>query len=289
MIKFSGQTEPAAALRRKAEALFQDSLGRAKDPAGPLSPEEALHTLHELQLYQIEMEMQNEELRLAQLELDASRVRYTELYDHAPVGYCTLSDQGILLEANLTLATLLGEARDVVLRQALTRFILPEDQDVYYLHAKRLRKTGLQQACDLRLLRKGAGSFWAHLEATTGRDAAGGLLDLVVVSDITGRKAAEHEKAGLLAKLLLSQSPEGSGPGLQAFDASLSRREAEVLTLVGRGLTSKQIGEILFISSRTVDSHRFRIMQKLGIANGPGLVKYALEHSQQGLAKDLPN
>jgi PAS domain S-box-containing protein len=279
MNKGTGQTEPAAALRRKAEAHFQDSLGRIHHPAGPLSPEEALRTLHELQLYQIEMEIQNEELRLAQLELDASRARYTDLYDHAPVGYCTLDAKGTLLEANLTFATLLGVARPALLNQSLTRFILPEDQDIYYLHAKRLRKTGTRQACELRLLRKGAEPFWAHLEATTGRDAADGLLDLVVVSDITVRKAVELERASLLARLLESQSPDGAGHALEAVDASLSRREGEVLVLVGRGLTSKQIGELLFISSRTVDSHRFRIMQKLGIANGPGLVKYSLQHT----------
>lgn len=66
----------------------------------------------------------------------------------------------------------------------------------------------------------------------------------------------------------------GQAPGHQ----DLSHREQEVLGLVGRGLTSKQIGEVLFISARTVDSHRLRIMQKLEIRNAPGLVKYAIEH-----------
>jgi DNA-binding NarL/FixJ family response regulator len=61
-------------------------------------------------------------------------------------------------------------------------------------------------------------------------------------------------------------------------ELGLSRREGEVLQLVGRGLTSKQIAECLFISARTVDSHRLTIMRKLGIQNGPGLVKFSFEH-----------
>ena len=92
--------------------------------------------LHELRVHQIELEMQNEELRRAQAELDAARARYFDLYDLAPVGYCTLSEQGLILEANLTAATLLGVARGALVKQPFTRFILKEDQDIYYLHRK---------------------------------------------------------------------------------------------------------------------------------------------------------
>ena len=72
----------------------------------------------------------------------------------------------------------------------------------------------------------------------------------------------------------------GPGPAGQkaVADLGLSRRESEVLRMVGRGLTSKQIAECLFISARTVDSHRLTIMRKLGIQNGPSLVKFAFEH-----------
>ena len=92
-------------------------------------------------MHQIELEMQNEELRRAQVELDAARARYFDLYDLAPVGYCTVSEEGLILEANLTAATLLGVARGALVKQPLTRFILTEDQDIYYLHRKQLFET----------------------------------------------------------------------------------------------------------------------------------------------------
>ena len=76
---------------------------------------------------------------------------------------------------------------------------------------------------------------------------------------------------------LRSAGPAGLGPKATA-DLGLSRRENEVLRMVGRGLTSKQIAQGLFISARTVDSHRLTIMRKLGLPNGPSLVKFAFEH-----------
>ena len=109
---------------------------------GGASPEETRRALHELQVHQIELEMQNEELRRTQEELEASRARYFDLYDLAPVGYFTLSEQGLILEANLTAARLLGVARGALVKQPLSRFILPEDQDIYYLHRKELLETG---------------------------------------------------------------------------------------------------------------------------------------------------
>ena len=147
--------------------------------------------LHELQVHQIELEMQNEELRRAQQELEASRARYFDLYDLAPVGYLTLSEQGLILEANLTAATLLGVARDALVKQPLSRFILPEDQDIYYRHRKQLFETGAPQVCELRMVSADAAPFWARLEAARTQGADGVSVCRAVVSDITERKRAE--------------------------------------------------------------------------------------------------
>ena len=106
---------------------------RAKAPGSEgidiSSPEKTRRMLHELRSYQSELEMQNEELRRAQAELDASRARYFDLYNVASVGYCTLSEEGQILEANFTAANLLGVASGSLTGQPLTGFILAEDQD----------------------------------------------------------------------------------------------------------------------------------------------------------------
>ena len=175
------------------------------------SPEVARRALHELRVHQIELEMQNEELRRTQEELEVSRARYFDLYDLAPVGYFTLSEQGLILEANLTAAKLLGVARGALVKQPLSRFILPEDQDIHYLHRKALLETGAPQAWELRLLRKDAAPFWARVEATTAQGADGAAVWRAVVSDITERKLEEEEKAKLEAQNRQLQKAEGLG------------------------------------------------------------------------------
>jgi len=93
-------------------------------------------------VHQIELEMQTEELRRTQVELESARARYFDLYDLAPVGYCTISEKGQIKEVNLTAANLLGVARSALVRQPFTTFIQKEDRDIYYLHSKPLFEMG---------------------------------------------------------------------------------------------------------------------------------------------------
>ena len=167
-----------------------------------LSPEAAWQLLHELRVYQIELEIQNEELRRAQAELEVSRARYFDLYHLAPVGYVTLSEKGLILEANLMATGLLGVARSALFKQPLSRFILPEDQDLYYRHYKLLFETRAPQVSEMRMLRADAAPFWARLEATTAQDGESGApVCRTVVSDITERKRAEEKLQESLEQL----------------------------------------------------------------------------------------
>jgi len=178
-------------LRQKAEKLVL-----AKTPPeniSTLSPARVKQMLHELRVHQIELEMQNEELREAQEELYASRTRYFDLYDLAPVGYITLSEQGLILEANLTAVSLLGlVTRRALIRQPMSRFILREDQDIYYGQHKKLFESGELRRCELRLLKKDGSTFWARLDAIAVTDSAGLPTCRMVVSDITGHRKAEE-------------------------------------------------------------------------------------------------
>ena len=144
----AGQT-----LRWLAEDIFQRKAGLSPEGLKALSPEEMQHMLHELRVHQIELEIQNQELRRIQEELETSKARFVDLYDFAPVGYLTVSENGLILEANLTAATLLGVTRTSLIKKPLTNIILPADQDIYYRHRKALFETGAPQTCELRLLR----------------------------------------------------------------------------------------------------------------------------------------
>ena len=113
-------------LRRQAE----ETLRQQNRDWGSVAPEDSRNMLHELEVHQIELEMQNEELRRAQLELEASRASYFDLFYPAPVGYCTISEQDLLLEANLTAATLLGTTRGELTRQRkFSTLMHKNDQD----------------------------------------------------------------------------------------------------------------------------------------------------------------
>ena len=109
------------ALRIQAESLARRREALSPFIADSASPEALREALHELQVHQIELEMQNEELRRMHLELDTGRARYFDLYDLAPVGYCTLSEKGMILEANFTAATLLGVNRGALVGQPVSR------------------------------------------------------------------------------------------------------------------------------------------------------------------------
>jgi two-component system, cell cycle sensor histidine kinase and response regulator CckA len=195
-------------LRSRAERRVREtSAGGSPGASGPSSADSQL--LHDLQVHQIELEMQNEELRRTEVALEASRARYFDLYDVAPVGYFSISDAGLIVEANLTAATLLGVPRGTLVNQPVTRFIVTEDQDTYYLHRRRLLATGVPQVLELRLKKADGTQFWARFEATTapGTDA-GSEVCRTVVSDISDRKRHEEERLRFERELQQAQKME---------------------------------------------------------------------------------
>ena len=180
-------------LRRQAEEM----VAQTTEPQEALSVEGTRQTLHELRVHQIELETQNEELRLAQAELDTIRERYFDLYDLAPVGYFTINEGGRILEANFTAAKLLGYTRNDLANQLITRFILKEDQGVYYLHSNQLFGTGESQTCELQMVKKDGVPFWVRLEGAAVKDRDGAFVCRVVMSDITDSKRVDAEKEKL--------------------------------------------------------------------------------------------
>lgn len=191
-------------LRSRAEATVLRN--RAVVPKGlpPMPQVEAQKMIHELQVHQVELEMQNEELSRARTELEVARRHYFDLYHLAPVAYCLLSREGLVLEANLTAVNMLDLALSTLVKKPITRFIFKEDQDIYYLHRKQLYQMDRSATCELRMVKKDGTLFWVQLTSTPP-DAADGPghepVCRVVLSDITEQKRLQEENANLRAQL----------------------------------------------------------------------------------------
>jgi len=198
-------------LRSRAESALTQLPGHIT-PASDVSPYNMERTVHELRVHQIELEMQNQELRRTQTALEAARTAYFDLYDLAPVGYATLDAAGHIQQANLLATTLLGTPREQLLGQKFTRFVARDDQDIWYLLRKAAHNHQQQQQGELRLQRPDGTLFWAALlvnavadDPGLGGAAAGGWR--VVLSDESQRKAAQEQLT--LAASVFAQAREG--------------------------------------------------------------------------------
>ena len=124
---------------------------------------------------------------------EASRAQLTDLFDRAPVGYVTVSEAGKILEANLTVATMLGVARAKLIGESLTSFIPPEDMSTYTSHSQVLFDDGEPQTCKIRMVRPDTTTFWVLLNAAVGQQEDGTRICRAVMSDITELKQAEDD------------------------------------------------------------------------------------------------
>jgi len=244
-------------LRRLAEERARAI--QARLPETP-SAEEAGRLIHELQVHQIELELQNEELRRAQGELEASRARYFDLYDLAPVGYFSLGEQGLILEANLAGADLLGLARRDLIHQPISRYIFPEDQDVYYRHRRQSLETDTPQECEIRMLRADADPFWARLESVVARDDENGdSVWRVVVSDIDARKQAEQQLADLNRRkdeflaMLSHELRNPLAPILNAVQLLQLQNDENAVQQKARAIIERQVRQLTHLVNDLLD------------------------------------
>lgn len=184
--------DDAQALRQRAEAQFQDKATQQAPSEDTRSPLDTQDLMHELQVHQIELEMQNDALRQTSDVLDSARARYFDLYDQAPVGYVTVTRDGLIHEANLTAAALLGVARGGLVMQTLSAFVDQEDQNSYALLCQKLLASGMPQTRDIKMTRQNGSQLWVHLLATAATDNAGVRVMRMVLSDINTLKSFER-------------------------------------------------------------------------------------------------
>lgn len=156
-----------------------------------LSNKKAQQLIQELQVHQIELEMQNEQYQQIQIELEDAKKRYFDLYELAPIGYCTLDESGVIVQTNLTATLMLGHHKGSLLQHKLSAFIISEDQDIYYLYIKQLLQSGSNPMCELRMYKANLTLFWVNLTTTIVRDSNGNPQWQVVLNDISERKKYE--------------------------------------------------------------------------------------------------
>lgn len=177
----------AAALRRQAEDQLPVNVANV---SLPLSLEESQKLLHELQVHQVELEMQNEELRESRCEVESLLERYTGLYDFAPVGYLTLDRTGMICSANFTAAGLLGTERSRLLGGRFALFVVSEDRLRFSEFIAELFEQEGRGRCEVNLMLREDILLIVQIEADSFGD---GRECRIAVTDITDRKRAEQQ------------------------------------------------------------------------------------------------
>jgi len=187
----------AGSLRCRAEQRAAGLGGAPAQAPAQASAQAPESLLHELQVQQIELEMQKDESLRTQAELELSRARYSDLYEMSPVGYCTLSASGLVRQANLTLAGMLGLERRALLHMAFMRFVASDDQDSYCRFRKQFEGLTENTAtpCEFWLVRADGSRLRAHINASQAH-AADGVQELrLTVSDVTAAHITQLELA----------------------------------------------------------------------------------------------
>jgi PAS domain S-box-containing protein len=204
-------------LRRLAEVRLGEDLGTAHPPR---TEAESLRLLHELEVHQIELVMQNEELRQAREKEAEALEKYIDLYDFAPVGYFTFDRQGVIHSVNLSGASFLGIERSRLVGQRFGLFVAGTARPAFTAFLRKVFESPAKEACEMELLKGGKHSLFVQIQAVVN---ASGLKCRAVVIDISVRRQLE-EKIDILYSKLQSHATEleGANIELEAFNSMVA-------------------------------------------------------------------
>ena len=213
------QPPDAAELRRRAEARLK---GQRTEDGGQRTEVETVRLVHELQVHQIELEMQNEELQQARATADALLAQYVELYDFAPTGYFTLDREGTIRQLNLNGARLLGGERSGLVPRRFGLFVAESDRRAFSDFLEQVFASAARQSCEVTLPRAGSQPLVVQIEGTRSAD---GQECRAVVLDLTARQQAE---AALRQK---AEALRASNVELEQFNRAMVGRELRMIEL----------------------------------------------------------
>ncbi|MDY0094150.1 MAG: sigma 54-interacting transcriptional regulator [Candidatus Vecturithrix sp.] len=273
--------------RRQTEDLLSNALGTLQQ------------TEEQLRIHNEELLASNTELRRIQEELEASRQKYANLYDIAPIGYCTFDEDGIVLEANLTLATLLGVERGLLISSRFYHFIAEEDRDRFFLHLRMLFVKRTSQTCELRLIPSEGSPFFAQLDTIALPESeTQDIRYRSAISDITERKRMEEELQTYrqhLEELVEKRTRELSKSenhlrqemnGRQRADQAVRTSEQQYRLLaenVADGIGIFQKGKLVFVNNTLASILRYRTDQLIEME----AVKLVREEYQEPFRKQF--
>jgi PAS domain S-box-containing protein len=151
--------------------------------------------LHELLVHKVELEMQNEELRMAHLSMEEARDRYRDLYEFAPAGYITITQEGLVSEINLTGSALLGVERKTLLDRPFSKFVAPQDADRWHRTFMKLMKYANDEkhAFGLEMKQNDGSLFRAHLHCLRKESSGSSPSLRVVLTDVSQIRWADPE------------------------------------------------------------------------------------------------
>lgn len=191
-VNMSHPSAPGPALRNRAEEKLKSEVRKPQsEDLHKLSNEESQRLVHELRTHQIELEMQNEDLRKAQEELTVSQRRYSDFYDFAPVGFFTFDGNGLIVEVNLPGARLLNFDRLSLINKPFPLFVDKEDRNIFLTYLREVFINQEMRSCEIRLGLKNV-TIYAQLQSIAVEDNEDGTVFCkTVISDITPRRRAE--------------------------------------------------------------------------------------------------
>ncbi|MGZ4972069.1 MAG: ATP-binding protein [Limisphaerales bacterium] len=191
--------------------------------------------LHELQVHQVELEMQNAELQEARGRMESLLEKYTDLYDFAPVGYLSLDEAGRILEVNLTGASLLGLGRAHLLNRYLPSFIVEDSRVIFVAFLKRVFSGAGKQVCEAPIMKANGTKFWADFHGTSSASVQGPKKWCrVVVSDITALKRAQEAQLRVEELALSNRELRREIVRRQAVEKSLKQSEQHQAQLLAQ-------------------------------------------------------
>ena len=225
------EVEKLRKLREKAEKFVYEPNNNLDN----LKSEEIKALFHELQVHQIELEMQNDELKRVYNELEVSKKHYLDLYDNAPVGYILINSDGIIIQTNLTALTLLKLNKKDMVNSKIQNYIYKNDQDIFYMLNKSIINEKKKYDCELRMLKSDGEDFWTNLQVTLAKDESEKPIYKVMIEDITQRKEIE-EKLKVKENMLIMQSKQAAMGEMISMIAHQWRQPLSVISTASSGI-----------------------------------------------------